>query len=51
MPKSPIDLSHKPAFEHYLELWLFRSRWLMVPFSVSLVIALTALVVVFANEA
>ena len=42
---------HKPAFERYLELGLFRSRWLMAPFYVGLVVALAALVVVFANEA
>lgn len=41
----------KPAVERWLELWLFRSRWLMAPFYVGLVIALAALVVVFANEA
>jgi uncharacterized protein (TIGR00645 family) len=41
----------KPAFERVLELWLFRSRWLMAPFYVGLVVALAALVVVFFNEA
>ena len=43
--------SRKPAAERLLELWLFRSRWLMAPFYVGLVLALAALVVVFANEA
>jgi uncharacterized protein (TIGR00645 family) len=43
--------SRKPAIERALELWLFRSRWLMAPFYVGLVIALAALVVVFINEA
>ncbi len=43
--------SRKPAFERLLELWLFRSRWLMAPFYVGLVIALGALVIVFVNEA
>ena len=47
-PKPP---SRKPAFERLLELWLFRSRWLMAPFYVGLVLALAALVIVFVNEA
>ena len=47
-PKPP---SRKPAFERFLELWLFRSRWLMAPFYVGLVLALAALVIVFVNEA
>lgn len=41
----------KPALERGLELWLFRSRWLLAPFYVGLVIALGAVLVVFANEA
>ena len=41
----------KPGIERFLELWLFRSRWLMAPFYVGLVVALAALVVVFINEA
>jgi uncharacterized protein (TIGR00645 family) len=41
----------KPAAERFLELWIFRSRWLMAPFYVGLVLALAALLVVFANEA
>jgi len=40
----------KPALERALELWIFRSRWLLAPFYVGLVIALAALLVVFANE-
>ncbi len=41
----------KPAFERTLELWIFRSRWLLAPFYIGLIFALGALVVVFANEA
>jgi uncharacterized protein (TIGR00645 family) len=41
----------KPAAERMLEMGLFRSRWLMAPFYVGLVVALAALVVVFVNEA
>ena len=40
----------KPALERHLELWLFRSRWLMAPFYVGLVFALAAMFVVFAQE-
>lgn len=43
--------SRKPAFERSLELWIFRSRWLLAPFYVGLIVALGALLVVFANEA
>jgi uncharacterized protein (TIGR00645 family) len=43
--------SRKPALERALELWLFRSRWLMAPFYVGLAVALAALVIVFFNEA
>jgi uncharacterized protein (TIGR00645 family) len=46
-PRPPL----KPAAERVLELWLFRSRWLMAPFYVGLVLALLALLVVFVNEA
>jgi uncharacterized protein (TIGR00645 family) len=48
-PKS--HLSSKPKLELWLETGLFRSRWLMAPFYVGLVVALGALVVVFINEA
>ena len=41
----------KPAAERWLEAGLFRARWLMAPFYVGLVVALAALVLVFANEA
>jgi len=41
----------KPVLERWLEAGLFRSRWLMAPFYVGLVIALAGLVIVFANEA
>ena len=50
-PAPPRTSSHKPALERFLELWLFRSRWLMAPFYAGLVLALAALVVVFVNEA
>ena len=43
-PKPP---SRKPAIERFLELWLFRSRWLMAPFYVGLVVALATLLWVF----
>jgi uncharacterized protein (TIGR00645 family) len=39
-----------PAVERWLEALLFASRWLMAPFYVGLVVALAALLVVFANE-
>jgi len=51
IPPPPKAPSHKPAVERLLELWLFRSRWLMAPFYVGLVVALAALVIVFVNEA
>ena len=41
----------KPAAERYLELWLFRARWLMAPFYVGLVIALAGLLLVFVMQA
>ena len=48
---APKDIPHpvkrKPALERHLEMWLFRSRWLMAPFYVGLVVALAALLVVF----
>jgi uncharacterized protein (TIGR00645 family) len=43
--------AQKPMVERTLELWLFRSRWLMAPFYVGLVVALAALLYVFAAEA
>jgi len=42
--------SSKPGVELWLELALFRSRWLMAPFYVGLVLALGGLLVVFAAE-
>ena len=48
---SPPVKHPKPQLELWLELWLFRSRWLMAPFYVGLVVALASLVVVFVNEA
>jgi uncharacterized protein (TIGR00645 family) len=50
IPSGPKPPSHKPAAERFLELWLFRSRWLMAPFYVGLVLALFALIVVFFQE-
>ena len=50
-PAAPKPPPRKSGVERGLELWLFRSRWLMAPFYVGLVLALAALVVVFANEA
>lgn len=44
---TPRATKQKPALERYLELWLFRSRWLMAPFYMGLVVALGALLVVF----
>jgi uncharacterized protein (TIGR00645 family) len=40
----------KPALERALELALFRSRWLMAPFYLGLVIALAGLLAVFGVE-
>ena len=40
----------KPAAERLLELWLFRSRWLLAPIYVGLVVALADLVVVFTAD-
>jgi hypothetical protein len=39
-----------PAAERWLEALLFASRWLMAPFYLGLVVALAALLFVFANE-
>ena len=50
-PAIPPTKHPKPQIELFLETWLFRSRWLMAPFYVGLVVALGALVVVFVNEA
>jgi uncharacterized protein (TIGR00645 family) len=40
----------KSPFEHLLERWVFRSRWLMAPFYLGLVIALGVLLVAFIEE-
>jgi uncharacterized protein (TIGR00645 family) len=50
-PAPTKTVTRKPAIERWLELWLFRSRWLMAPFYVGLALALAGLVVVFFNEA
>jgi uncharacterized protein (TIGR00645 family) len=44
------DVHRKPAAQRMLELWLFRSRWLLAPIYLGLTVALAALVVVFAKE-
>jgi uncharacterized protein (TIGR00645 family) len=49
-PPAPAP-ARKPAAERWLELWLFRSRWLMAPFYVGLVAALAAVLVVFVRQA
>ena len=48
MQGEPRD--HTPAAERWLEATLFASRWLMAPFYLGLVLALAALLVVFAGE-
>ena len=50
-PKSPRHARPKPLAERWLEAGLFRSRWLMAPFYLGLVLALGGLLVVFVNEA
>lgn len=40
----------KPAAERVLELWLFRSRWLLAPMYVGLVVGMAGLIVVFGQE-
>src|SRR5258708_26596202 len=47
----PLPPPHsKPAVELFLELGLFRARWLMAPFYIGLVVALAALLAVFGGE-
>ncbi len=41
----------KPSVERVLELVLFRSRWLMAPFYLGLILALACLLLVFVMEA
>jgi uncharacterized protein (TIGR00645 family) len=50
-PKPTTRTHPKHPAERLLEIGLFRSRWLMAPFYVGLVVALAALLVVFVNEA
>jgi uncharacterized protein (TIGR00645 family) len=50
MPEPHPTPTSKPRPELWLELALFRSRWLMAPFYVGLVAALGGLLVVFAAE-
>jgi uncharacterized protein (TIGR00645 family) len=45
-PKEPLP----GTAERWLELTLFRSRWLMAPFYLGLVVALAAMLVVFVGE-
>ena len=48
---APHHPTPKPVAERFIELVLFRSRWLMAPFYLVLVLALLGLLVVFLNEA
>lgn len=50
MSEPAVRPSAKPRAEQFLELWIFRSRWLLAPFYVGLIIALGALLWVFAAE-
>ncbi len=50
-PTAPSPPIRKPVLERTLEIWLFRSRWLMAPFYMGLAVALGGLLVVFAREA
>ena len=50
MSEAPRPPSSKPNIEIWLELTLFRSRWLMAPFYVGLVFALGGLLVVFGGR-
>jgi uncharacterized protein (TIGR00645 family) len=49
-----VETGPRPArtarIERALELWLFRSRWLMAPFYVGLALALADLLVVFCKD-
>jgi uncharacterized protein (TIGR00645 family) len=51
-PSAPARLRAraKHRVERALELWLFRSRWLMAPFYVGLVLALGVLLYVFCTD-
>lgn len=50
-PPPSFQESGKPAVERGFELWLFRSRWLMAPFYVVLIVALAGLLVALVSEA
>lgn len=50
MSETPASVSRKPRAERLLESGLFHARWLMAPFYVGLVVALAALMVVFAKK-
>jgi len=47
---SPAAPGAKSGAVRALEVWLFRARWLMAPFYVGLVLALIALLYVFATD-
>jgi uncharacterized protein (TIGR00645 family) len=46
-----LTTKHKSHIERFMERWLFRSRWLMAPFYLGLIVGLACLVIVFVNEA
>jgi uncharacterized protein (TIGR00645 family) len=46
-----ITTKHKSHIERFIETWLFRSRWLMAPFYIGLILGLVCLLIVFVNEA
>ena len=50
-PSAAKPIRPKPILERWLETALFRSRWLMAPFYVGLIMALAGLVTVFFNVA
>ena len=47
-PASPAAPRAKSGLVRIFEVWLFRARWLMAPFYLGLVLALVALLYVFA---
>ena len=49
MSASP-DRSAKAALEHWLEMIMFNSRWLMAPFYLGLIVSLAMLMFVFGYE-
>jgi uncharacterized protein (TIGR00645 family) len=50
MATPPQNDSQKHAIEHAMELWVFRSRWLMAPVYMGLIASLGALMIVFVRE-